>query len=64
MEENCCLWTYGRLSLVSNFKLTRENGGLLSSRHKEIFEVPHPMQEYTKIRIPYKRYRINTVHTF
>ena len=33
-EENGCLWTYGRASLVSDFKLTRENDDLLSSRHK------------------------------
>ena len=33
-EENGCLWSYGRASLVSDFKLTRENDDLLSSRHK------------------------------
>ena len=33
-EENCYLWTYGRASLVSDFKLTQENDDLLSSRHK------------------------------
>ena len=52
------------LCLVSDFKLTRENDDLLSSRHKYIFEVPHPVQEYTKMRIPDKRYRTNTVRTF
>ena len=39
---------YGRESLASDFKLTWENDDLLSSRHKQIFEVPHPVQEYTK----------------
>ena len=33
-EENGGLWSYGRVSLVSDFKLTRENDDLLSSRHK------------------------------
>ena len=33
-EENGCLWTYGRASLVLDFKLTRENDELLSSRHE------------------------------
>ena len=33
-EENGCLWSYERASLVSDFKLTRENDDLLSSRHK------------------------------
>ena len=63
-EENSCLWSYGRVSLVSDFKLTRENDDLLSSRHKSIFEVPHPVQEYTKMRISDRRYRTNTVRTF
>ena len=55
---------YGRESLVSDFKLAWENDDLLSSRHKQIFEVPHPVQEYTKMRIPDKRYRTNMVCTF
>ena len=55
---------YGRESLASDFKLTWENDDLLSSRHKQIFEVPHPVQEYTKMRIPDKRYRTNMVCTF
>ena len=38
------LWT--RI-LVSDFKLTRENDDLLSSRYKYIFQVLHPVQEYT-----------------
>ena len=63
-EEDSCLWSYGRASLVSDFKLTWENDDLLSSRHKIFFEVPHPVQEYTKMRIPDKRYRTNTVCTF
>ena len=63
-EENGCLWTYGRASLISDFKLTRENDNLLSSRHKYIFEVPHPVQEYPKMLIPDKRYRTNTVRPF
>ena len=33
-KRTACLWSYGRASLVSDFKLTRENDGLLSSRHK------------------------------
>ena len=33
-EENGCLWSYWRASLVSDFKLIRENNDLLSSRHK------------------------------
>ena len=36
-------------SLVLDFKLTRENDDLLYSRHREIFEVPHPVHEYTKM---------------
>ena len=63
-EENGCLWTYGRASLVSDFKLTQENDDLLSSRHKYIFEVPHPVQEYTKMQIPDKRNWTNLVCTF
>ena len=35
-----------------------------SSRHKEIFEVPHPVQEYTKMRIPDNRNRTDTVRIF
>ena len=55
---------YGRTSLVSDFKLTRENDDLQSSRYKYIFEVPHPLHEYTKMRIPNRRYQTNTVRTF
>ena len=33
-EENECLWSYGRASLVLDFKLTQENDDLLSSRQK------------------------------
>ena len=51
---------YVRASLVSNFKL-RGNRDL---RHKKISEVLHPEQEYTKMRIPNKRYQTNTVRTF
>ena len=36
----------------------------LSSRYKQIFEVPHPVHEYTIMRIPNKRYQTNTVRTF
>ena len=43
---------YGRASLVSGFQLTWENDDLLSSRHKQIFEVPHAVHEHTKMRIP------------
>ena len=63
-EENGCLWSYGRAPLVLDFKLTQENADLLSSRHKYIFEVRHLLQEYTKMRIPNKRYRTNIVCTF
>ena len=58
-KENGCLWTYGRASLISDFKLTWNN-----DNHKSIFEVTHPVQEYTKTPILDKRYRTNTVHTF
>ena len=51
---------YGRASLVSGFQLTRGNDHLLSSRHKQIFAVPHPVHEDTKIWISNKRYRTNT----
>ena len=54
---------YGCGSLVLDFKLTPENDDLLSSRHKYIFEVPHPVQEYTKTRILDKRYQTNTFCT-
>ena len=33
-EENGSLWSCGRASLVSDFKLTRENDHLLSLRHE------------------------------
>ena len=33
LKRTACLWSYGRASLVSQFKLTRENDDL-SSRHK------------------------------
>ena len=48
---------YGCMSLVSDFKLTQENDAMLSFRHRYIFVVPHPAQEYTKMRIPNKRYQ-------
>ena len=51
---------YGRASLVLGFQLNRENDDLLSSRHKEIFEVQHPVHEHAKLQIPDKRYRTNT----
>ena len=63
-EEKGCLRTYGHASLVSDFKLIRENDDLLSSRHKHIFEGLHLVQEYTKMQIADKRYQTNTVHTF
>ena len=59
-EENGCLWSYGPMCLVSDFKLTLKNDGLLSSR----YEVPHLVQEYTKMRIPRKRCATNTLPTF
>ena len=49
---------YGRASVVSYFKLTREDDNLLS------FEVLHPVQEYTKMWMPDKRYQTNKVRTF
>ena len=62
-EENNCLRSYGRTSLVWDFKLTWENDDLLSSTQL-IFEVPYPVQEYTKMWIPDKRYQANTVCNF
>ena len=44
----------GLASVFSDFKLTRENDDLLPSRRKFIFEVPHPVHEYTIMRIPTK----------
>ena len=64
IEGNGCLWSYGHASLVSDFKLTRENDDLLSLRHKYIFELLHPVQDYTKMLIPDKRYQTNIVCTF
>ena len=55
---------YGHTSLFSDLKLTRENDDQLSSRHIWIFEVPHPVQEYTKMQLPGKRYQTNTVRSF
>ena len=63
IEENNCLRSYGRVSLVWDFKLTWENDDLLSSTQL-IFEVPHPVQEYTKMWIPDKRYQANMVCNF
>ena len=40
---------YGRASLVSGFKLTREDDDLFE---KHIFEVLHPVHEYTEMWIP------------
>ena len=45
---------YERAFLVLDFKFTRENDELLSSRHNQISEVPHPVHEYTKMGIPTK----------
>ena len=56
--------TQGRTTLNLNFKPTQEKDDMLSSRHKKSFEVPHPVEEYTKMQILDKRYRTNTVHTF
>ena len=55
---------YGCASLVLDFKLSWENNDLLSSRCRYIFEVPYPVNEYTKMWIPNKRYQANTVCTF
>ena len=55
---------YGRTSFLLDFKLTRENDDLFSSRHKIFFEVSHPVQEYTKMQIPDKKYLTNTAGTF
>ena len=55
---------YGRVSLVLDFKLNRENCDLLSLIYKQIFEVLHPVQEHTKIWIANKRYQTNTIRTF
>ena len=45
---------YGRASVISDFKLTRKNNDLLYLRHKQFFEVPLSVHEYTKIQIPAK----------
>lgn len=55
---------YGCAPLVLDFKLTRRKWWPLSSRHNWTVEVPHPVHKYTKVRIPNKRYQINTVCTF
>ena len=55
---------YGPASLILDIKLTQKNDDLLSSRHRYIFEVPHPLHEYAKMRISNKRYQTNRVHTF
>ena len=55
---------YARTTLVSYFKLAQENEDLLSSRHSYIFEIPHSVNEYIKLRIPKKKYQTNTVRTF
>ena len=62
-NRTACLWSYG-LSLVSDFKLTRENDDLFFKTLIIFYAVLHPEQEYTKMRIPDKRYRTNTVRTF
>ena len=58
---------YGRASLTSDFKLTLENDDISKYRYTDtdkIFEVLFPVHEYTKMRIPNKRYQTNTVRTF
>ena len=55
---------YGRTSLVSSFQLTRGNDDKLSSRHKQIFAVPQPVHEHTKMQISNKRYRTNMAQIF
>ena len=62
-KRTASLWSYGPASLVLDFKLTWKMM-TRSSRHKEIFEVPHSMQDYIKMQIPDRRYRTNTVLTF
>ena len=55
---------YGRGSLITDIKLTREDDGLLSSRHRYIFEVSYHMHEHTKMQIPKKKYQTKMVCTF
>ena len=55
---------YGRASVLLDFKFTWENDELLASQHRQNFEVPHLVHEYTKMQIPNKRYQTNTVCTF
>ena len=55
---------HGRASLVSDFKFTRENNDLLFSGHKYIFEVPDPVHEYTKVRIPNKDIKLKRLVLF
>ena len=48
----------------SQFQILNSPGKMmtmLSLRYKQIFEVPHHVQEYTKMRIPDKRYQNNTL---
>ena len=60
---NCLTSNFCFRKNVSDFKLTWENDDLLSSSHKYIFEVNHPVNEYIKMRIPDKRHQTNTVRT-
>ena len=45
---------YGCTSLVSDFKLNRENDSMLSSRNRYIFEVPHLCTSILKCGFPTK----------
>ena len=51
---------FSKTFLISDFKLTREN----NDPRKILYEVPHPVQEYTKMQIPDKSYKTNTVRAF
>ena len=53
-EEYGCLWSYGHASLVSDFKLTRENDGLLSSRYESILRYRTLCKSILKCGFPTK----------
>ena len=55
---------YGRASLVLGFQLTRENDDPLSLRHKLIFDVPHRVHEYSKMRFPTKGIELTRLKLF
>ena len=59
-------WTYNKIiKFIFYWRFFfRMNQGRIVFEIQINFEVPHPVHEYTKMRIPSKRYQTNTVHTF